>query len=237
MNFGAHAHRLGHPVMLLSAVGADELGERAAEEISVLDLDTSLLRTTSRYPTGTARVRLGPDGAPEFTVPRPAAYDAVEISADDLAHLRKSAPAWLYYGTLFASTVGGKRALDKLLAALPATMTFYDLNLRPGSDSPELVRQLLERADVVKLNESELQRIHTFAGLPSDVESFCRAAVERYGWNAVGVTLGDRGCAILAGGQYVEAASRTVEVIDTVGSGRCLRCCVPARIEPELARR
>ena len=224
LNFGAHAHRLGHPVMLLSALGADELGDEAAKEISALGLNTSLLRTTARYATGTARVRLGPGGAPEFTVTRPAAYDAVEFSAADLAYLQQSAPeqsapAWLYYGTLFASTVGGKQALEKLLAALPGTRAFYDLNLRPGSDSPTLVRQLLERADVVKLNESELQRVHSFAGLPSDVESFCRAAVERWGWSAVGVTLGDRGCAVLAGGQYVEAATYPVEVIDTVGAG------------------
>jgi fructokinase len=219
LNFGAQAHRLGHAVVLISALGADELGAQAAKAISALDLDTRLLQTTSRYPTGTAHVRLRPDGGTEFAIARPAAYDAVEISAGDLDLLQKIAPSWFYYGTLFASTAGGKQALDQLLAALPGTMKFYDVNLRPGSDSPELVRELLEHADVVKLNESELARIHSFTGLPLKVESFCRAAVERYGWNAVGVTRGERGCAILANGQYVESAGHPVDVIDTVGAG------------------
>jgi fructokinase len=219
LNFGAHAHRLGYPVILISALGADEPGDRAAKEIIALDLDTRLLQTTSRYATGTAHIRRGPDGATEFAIARPAAYDAVEISATDLGLLQQTAPSWLYYGTLFASAASGKLVLDRLLEALPGTMRFYDVNLRPGSDSQELVRELLEQADVVKLNEAELQRVHAFAGLPLNVESFCRAAVERYGWHAVGVTLGDRGCAMLAGGQYVEAASHPVEVIDTVGAG------------------
>jgi fructokinase len=96
---------------------------------------------------------------------------------------------------------------------------FYDLNLRPGSDSPKLVCELLQSADVVKLNEEELQRVHEFSGLPLNVEAFCREGSARFGWQAVGVTLGDRGCAVLAGGHYVEAAVHPVEVVDTVGAG------------------
>jgi len=219
LNFSAHARRLGHPVTLISALGADELGGQAAELISAFDLDASLLQTNSRYATGTAQVWVGPNGATRFTIVRPAAYDAVEISASDLHHLQQVAPAWFYYGTLFASTAPGKQVLDQLLEALAGTVKFYDLNLRAGSDLPELVTELLERADVVKVNEAELERVHAFTGLPLDVESFCYAAIERYGWNAVGVTLGDRGCAMLVGGQYVEAASHPVDVIDTVGAG------------------
>jgi fructokinase len=219
LNFGAHARRLGYPVTLISAVGPDELGQQASEIITSLELDTRFLQTTTRYATGTAHVRLGPEGSTDFAIPRPAAYDAVEISASDLDLLHQLAPWWFYYGTLFASTVQGKHVLDRLFEALPETEKFYDINLRPGSDSPELVRALLDHADVVKLNEAELARIHAFAGLPSDVKSFCHAAVDRYGWNAVAVTLGERGCAMLTGGQYVEAPSYPVEVIDTVGAG------------------
>ena len=33
------------------------------------------------------------------------------------------------------------------------------------------------------------------------------------------MTLGERGCAILAGGRYVESAGHPVDVVDTVGAG------------------
>jgi len=155
----------------------------------------------------------------QFTIPRPAAYDAVDLSARDLDLLQQDAHGWFYYGTLFPSTDPGKNVFHRILRALRGTTKFYDLNLRPGFDSPELVSELLRSADVVKLNDEELLRVHEFSGLPLNVEAFCREGSARYGWKAVGVTLGDRGCAVLAGGHYVEAAVHRVHVVDTVGAG------------------
>ena len=219
LNFGVHARRLGHPVTLISALGADELGEQAAKMIVSLDLDTRLLQTTSRFPTGTAQVQIGHGGATQFTILRPAAYDAVDLSVNVLDLLAQSAPGWFYHGTLFASTDQGQNVLHRILHALRGATIFYDLNLRPGFDSPELVRELLQSADVVKVNETELQRVHEFSGLPLNVEAFCHEGAARYGWQAVGVTRGDRGCAVLADGHYAEAAVHPVEVVDTVGAG------------------
>jgi fructokinase len=204
---------------VISALGADEPGEQAAEMIASLDLDTRFLQKTSRFPTGTAQVQIGHGGVTQFTIPRPAAYDAVDLPDRDFDFLEQSAPGWLYYGTLFASTDQGNNVLHQILRALREAAKFYDLNLRPGSDSPKLICELLQSADVVKLNEEELQRIHQFSGLPLNVEAFCREGSARYGWHAVGVTLGDRGCAVLADGHYVEAAVHPVEVVDTVGAG------------------
>jgi fructokinase len=206
-------------VTLISALGADELGEQAEEMIVALDLDTRFLQTTSRFPTGTAQVQIGHGGVTQFTIPRPAAYDAVNLSAHDLELLQEDGDGWLYYGTLFASTDQGKSVLHQILHALRGAAKFYDLNLRSGFDSPELVSELLQSADVVKLNEEELQRVHESSGLPLKVEAFCREGSSRYGWQAVGVTLGDRGCAVLAGGHYAEAAVHPVNVVDTVGAG------------------
>jgi fructokinase len=206
-------------VTLITALGADDLGEQAAKLIATLDLGTSLLQTTTRFPTGTAQVRLGNGGRTEFKILRPAAYDAVDLSAGDLSFLQQRPPGWFYYGTLFASSDQGKKVLKQILTLLCDSVMFYDLNLRPGSDSPELVRELLQSADVVKFNEDELHRVHEFTGLPLDVKAFCVEGMARFGWHAVGVTLGNRGCAILANGQFVEAPGHPVDVADTVGAG------------------
>ena len=219
LNFGVHARRLGHPVTLISALGMDELGDQASEMIASLELDTRLLQTTARFPTGTAEVHLGHGGKTQFTITRPAAYDTVELSSRDLDGLRQCRPGWLYFGTLFASAPQGRCVLNELVAALPEAAKFYDLNLRPGSDAADLVCQLLASADVVKLNEEELERVHQFTGLPAAIEAFCREGSRRYGWRAAGVTLGDRGCAILADGHFVEAAGHPVDVVDAVGAG------------------
>ncbi len=107
----------------------------------------------------------------------------------------------------------------ELLRLVPDAVRFYDLNLRPGFESPPLVRELLEQADVVKMNQDEMCAIHRQLGLPAETRAFCASGAERFGWRAVCVTLGSRGCAILANGQYYEEPGCPIEVADTVGAG------------------
>jgi fructokinase len=218
LNFAAHASRLRREALLIGAVGADEPGIQARDAMEKLGLDTSMLQTSVQWATGTAQVCLDSPGHPTFTIDRPAAYDAVQITEAQLRSLTNWNPGWLY-GTLFPSTVEGKSTLFRLFQALPQAIPFYDVNLRPGFESPELVMHLLPIARVVKLNEAELIAVSRFSGLPSAVESFCRQGSERYGWNAVCVTQGARGCAMLVGAEYAAADSYPVEVADTVGAG------------------
>jgi fructokinase len=219
LNFAAHAKRLGYNPLLISAIGADSLGTAARQEITGLGLDTCFLQTTGRFPTGIARVQLGPGDRTCFVIERPAAYDATSLDKEQIARIVQCAPAYFYYGTLFASSPGGKVVLDKLLAALPAATRFYDLNLRPGHYSLPIVIEMLKLADVVKLNEEEHSLLQKFTRLPADIEAFCREGSKRYGWKAVCVTLGARGCAMLCRGDYVEAQGHRVEVADPVGAG------------------
>jgi fructokinase len=219
LNFGVHAKRLGHEVCLISAVGVDDLGRQAVEMIDALQIDTAFLQATPEFPTGTATVELIPGDKTLFNIHRPAAYDAIRLSDSDIEKLSRRAPGWLYYGTLFAATNQGRTTLERLLNTLDEAVKFYDVNLRPGCDSPALVNQLLEWADVVKLNEEELHRVHDFTGLPLAYERFCSEVAVRYGLKAVAVTLGGRGCAILVNGRYVEAAGAPVDVADPVGAG------------------
>ena len=219
LNFAAHAKRLHHAPLLISAVGTDELGEEAVRAITALGLDSAFLQTTERFKTGTASVRLGPRGQTSFVIDRPAAYDAVELADEKIQQIIGWQPDWFYYGTLFPSRAAGKDVLSRLFEALPQARRFYDLNLRPGSNSLELVSELILTANVVKLNEEELKLVHEFMALPADAEGFCRTGVERYGWDAVCITLGAQGCAAWAAGEYVEARGHRVDVADTVGAG------------------
>ena len=219
LNFAVHAKRMHlHPIFI-SALGTDILGQRAAQCIKSLGLDMSMLRWSTRWDTGTATVSIGENGQPAFRIARPAAYDDVTLTRDDLQALARLDPSWFYYGTLFASTREGRATLQQLLDALPAATRFYDVNLRPGFDSLDLVEELLPIANVVKMNETEADVVSSRLGLPSNLETFCRSGVERFGWRAVCVTLGEKGCVMFDGQEFVEASSEKVVVADTVGSG------------------
>jgi fructokinase len=218
LNFAAHAKKLGCDPLLVSAVGQDELGSRAVCEMAALGLNTSFLQRTADAATGTALVELAAGNGTRFVISRPAAYDFIRLSGEQTKQLEEWRPAWLYYGTLLSHLPQGRSILERFLGALNSCSKFCDLNLRPGYDSG-LVKQLLAAADTVKLNEDELDAVRSMTGLPSDLEAFCREGSARYGWQAVCVTLGARGCAMLHGDAYAEAKGCAVDVADTVGAG------------------
>jgi fructokinase len=220
LNFAAHTARLGSQVLLVSAVGDDELGHRALAAIRNSGVDTRFIQQAPTFPTGTARVQLGPNGQTSFRIERPAAYDAVSLSAADCREIAAWSPGWLYFGTLFAHDVRSRLTLQALASGLPGASKFYDVNLRPGCYSPELVLELLALADVVKMNETEIVSVAALAGLPENrLEDFCAAGSARFGWDAIAVTLGECGCSVWRRGEYVEAPGCRVQVADTVGAG------------------
>jgi fructokinase len=219
LNFAAHAKRLGYQPILISAVGTDELGVEATRRITNLGLDASLLGCSKVFKTGTASVEIDRDGEPSFAIQRPAAYDDVRLTAEDILRIKRLNPGWLYYGTLYPSLPQPRVTLQQLFDALPGAIRFYDVNLRPGFDDPALVSELAARADVIKLNESEALAVGASLGLPASVEEFCRRGAGRFGWSAVCITLGERGCAMFDGSEFVLAEGHSVQVVDTVGAG------------------
>ena len=220
LNFVVHVGRLGHPAVLISAVGADDLGDSARSVLPGLGVDPRLIQSTSRYPTGMAAVQLGVNGQVGFRIHRPAAYDDVRLSDEDLEKLAAWGPEWLYYGTLSSMAESSRGLLGRLIEALPGVRRLYDVNLRKDSYTPELVAELLARAHVVKMNEDEMAALAALFGLPGvGIEAFCRAGAGRFGWQAAAVTLGERGCCVWVDGAYAEAEGVAVQVADTVGAG------------------
>jgi len=159
LNFSVHAARLGHDVSLLSAVGADQRGDRALEAMSALGLSTDLIQRSDEWPTGIVTVTVADDGQPAFEIDRPAAYDSMKLDKIPPEHLTAWNPDWICYGTLLSMYPGGRRVLLETMDTLPGARCFYDVNLRPKSFNSELVLELLGKASVVKLNHDEVNSI------------------------------------------------------------------------------
>jgi fructokinase len=203
-NFAVHAHRLGHDVIFASAVGDDDRGRRALEEVRRLGLSSDHIRVILDRPTGIVTITMR-DGEPDYTIHRPAAYDFLEIP---------QIPAdWLYYGTLAQHNIpprpDGQGSLIANAACKGGAQRFYDLNLRNDSYSPLLVEQLLNFADAVKLNESEL----------AFTSKSLYELRDEYSLKAAVVTQAERGCVVLIGDDYAEVPAHRVENFDPVGAG------------------
>jgi len=209
-NFSVQLSRLGHDVSFISAVGDDDRGRRALEAAAQTGLSTRFIGVVKEAPTGTVSVCLDVKGQPSYVLNRPAAYDLASIPAEPIN------PDWFYHGTL--SFIEPR--MHALIRTYSDARRFYDINLRKDSYTTPLVMELLERANVVKLNDDEMTQVQQMAGTSHvSIEDFCRDFASRFQWDAVCVTRGERGCAILKGNEYVEAPGVPVKVADAVGAG------------------
>lgn len=218
-NFSAHARRLGHDVRFVSAVGADERGGRVLQRMREFGLRTDYIAQVTDQPTGTVTVTLDASGQPNYKIHRPAAYDFPQHSGSKLDSLLSPPPQWIYYGTLAQTSTPAHALTTAILQATPKAHRFYDVNLRANSYTPELVKELMSAADVVKLNEDEAEEVQRFFGKHAPLESFCRRYKDNFGWQAVCVTRGEQGCVLLVNDTYIEVAGYKISVADTVGAG------------------
>lgn len=218
-NVAAHAARLGHDVRFISAVGEDERGARVLQRMTELGLDATYVRRVAEHGTGIVTVMFV-DGQPQFTIHRPAAYDDAALSDNALAEIGTWSPDSIYFGTLAQTSAGVRQLLTRVTQSSPKARKFYDVNLRRGCYTPELVLDLMRAAHVVKLNDIEQPVVAQFIGFtPASNEDFCRTLAERFQMQGVCVTRGAEGCALWLDRQYVEAPAFPVEIADTVGSG------------------
>lgn len=221
LNLAYRISELGHRAHLVSAVGKDELGERALERIEELALSNGSVQRQGELPTGSVLISFRPDGEPEYEIVAPVAYDA--IVADSRWARRFGEVDCVCYGTLAQRDRRSRSALVELLATVDAGERFCDVNLRPTCYTPQTVVESLEVASIAKLNSEELEEVSQMAGIGTvnDRASGMKALMKRFSnLKVLVVTLGGEGAAALErGGNVVSAPVPAVHVVDPCGAG------------------
>jgi fructokinase len=245
-NFALHVRNLGYDVSFISAVGHDDRGRRALELMEQSRLSTRFVCRTSGHPTGTVTVSLNPSLGPQYVIHRPAAYDFPALNPADLSALLTPPPGWIYFGTLQQMSVPARDLTRRLLDAAPAARRFYDVNLRAGSYTPNLVRTLIQQAHVLKLNHQELPLVQEMCGIEAaSLDRFCREIAGVFELETVCVTRSAQGCALLLDGEYVEAPGFPIQLADAIGAGDAFSAALvhgissgwPARRAADFANR
>ena len=218
-NFSAHLSRLGEHVVFVSAVGRDALGDRALDRARELGIDTRWLKRVD-HATGIGNVSLDASGKPTFDLQRPAAYDMLVLDDSELCNIARLQPSWIYFGTLHQIVPAIHQLVERLIAAMPDAMRFYDVNLRPDCYTASLIDTLLRTAHVVKLSDDEAEVLGPMFGVAADsLQTFCERLAKRFTLRAVCVTRGPRGAVMWRDGNYAESPGVPVHVVDTVGAG------------------
>ena len=219
-NVVANLVRLGHQGGYVTAVGRDQLGSDALAEIRARGMDTSLVQVLDGVPTGVARVSLGGGGSAEFEIVRPAAYQELRLDEEAAGRIAAQRPGALVFGTLAQEPRPVRDGTRRLAAELPGAVRFYDVNLRDGWWSADLVAELAGLATVVKLTDEEARKLGPALGVSwTGAEPFCRALAGRFGLRGVAVSSGAAGAAVWLDGEFATGPPPMITVADTVGAG------------------
>ncbi|MBC2595108.1 carbohydrate kinase [Ruficoccus amylovorans] len=215
-NAACHLRRLGCRPVMISAVGDDFLGEEALLRAQAQGLDTFAFTVKKGLRTGVAKVVLDDSGCASYVFPEPCAWDRIELG--EAARNELTTANAILFGSLAARSERNAEQLDSILSETHA-LRIFDVNLRPPHDDLETVLELAQKADVLKVNETELA---VLSGRPfdsGDLEGAIRAVVERTHVRKVCVTLGGEGAAYFDGRRLLRAEAPLVQVRDTVGAG------------------
>ncbi|XAS68121.1 ribokinase [Micrococcaceae bacterium Sec5.7] len=185
-NQAVAAARLGGSARMIGAVGDDAQGRLLLESLSGAGVDATGVAVHDGDATGTALIVVDRDGENQIVVCPGAnarfSLEGVEFGLDETV--------------LCQLEVG----LPVVLAAARRSAGYFVLNAAPAMDLPA---ELLERCDLVIVNESE------YALIPALAEA-----------KLVAVTYGKDGSAMFEHGRKVaEAPASVVSVANTIGAG------------------
>ncbi len=232
-NFAFHLKSLGFDVRFVSRVGQDQLGNEILNFLAHHKFDTTDIQIDPDYPTGTVNVLLNPDGSHEFSIVASTAYDHMAFD-DSLKELLKSNWHFFYTGTLIQRNANNAQLIEKILANKDSTaLCFCDINLRPGCYSQETIRACLSQADVLKINQEELDEIlcgpiGRTMGEPmgeknngNAMDKQVSTLMNKYSLNLVILTQGARGSQWFSPHTHLKSQmpDNTMAIKDTVGAG------------------
>ncbi len=222
LNLAVHLHRLGANAVMVSAVGDDSAGRSAISELRRQGLPVDYVAILPDHPTGRVDIVLDAKKVPSYRFLSDCAYDAVSLPEKPLPR----ADAFCF-GSLAQRGCASRRTLRRLLDEIAQDSTiFFDANLRQDFYSKEILEESLLAADILKLNEEELQVIAKLFGISAD----CASLADAFNLDVVIRTLGARGCEVLRGDERIAVPAVPVRVVSTVGAGDAFSAAFLRRI-------
>ena len=218
-NFAYHAGQFlgSENTIAISALGEDTLAEETEEALNQHNLN--YLMPHVPYPTGTVQVTLTGDGIPTYDIKENVAWDNIPFTPQ-IEEIASRARA-VCFGSLAQRNVVSRETIQKFLDATPADcLKIFDINLRQQFYTKEVIKESLQRCNVLKINDEELVLIGRMFGYPGlDIENKCWLILGKYNLDMLVLTCGTNGSYVFTPGQMSFQETPKVEVADTVGAG------------------
>jgi len=215
VNVAYHLQKLSKNAGVISRIGNDKNGDDLVKIFSDFGVNTQYFQVDQKYNTGLVYANSNNKNEVVYDIVMPSAWDFIELN-DASVNLAASAD-YFVFGSLAARQPVSQATLLALLEV--ANKKVLDINLRPPHFKKDLLELLLHKADILKLNESELDIISGWENDAANVYQKIDGIKQKYSVDEVIVTLGEDGAIFSnTSGTFTHPGFK-VTVADTVGSG------------------
>lgn len=218
-NFAYHVSQFGLNSRVVSAVGEDELGAEILKNFQEKKLNCMI--ETVPYPTGTVQVELDSNGVPCYDIREGVAWDNIPFTSA-LEGLAQQTQA-VCFGSLAQRSVVSRETINRFIDAMPesdTTLKIFDINLRQGFYTKDILCNSFRKCNVLKINDEELVTVSRMFGYPGiDLQDKCWILLAKYNLKMLILTCGVNGSYVFTPGNISFVETPKVEVADTVGAG------------------
>ena len=215
MNVAIHLTYIGFSPLVISRVGNDDLGKDLLRFLQEKNVSTRWIQTGENHPTGVVEANVSDKNEVTYKIVESVAWDYIQFD-EKAAELVAISDVFIY-GSLAARNLTSRETLLQYLKL--AKFKVMDVNLRPPYYNQERIQELLQYADVAKMNHQELAEIAGWFGWAGKEQEQMQALKQHFKLQLLVVTRGEKGAAALTEAGYQEHEGYQVEVEDTIGSG------------------
>lgn len=215
-NFAYHVCRLGGNGWAVSAISDDGLGREIKNTLSTKKLNTILEEVNE--PTGTVQVTLNAAGVPTYDITEGVAWDHIPFT-ERIGNLAKETSA-VCFGTLAQRSPESRATIHKFIESMPAgSLKVFDINLRQKYYDEKIISDSLRLADILKINDEELEIVSEMLCLTGTSEERCRAISREFNLKFVILTMGGDGSKVILEDRVHLSTPGKINIVDTVGAG------------------
>ena len=216
LNVAYHLKKLGVRAWPMSGVGNDPLGEELKSQIEEWGLPSDLICSVADRETGRSLVTVL-EGEPNFEVLKDVAWDYIDVPENWPVECQPAEA--LVFGSLAQRSARNRAVLDAMFVAMPNALKVLDVNLRDAFEDYEQIWALARSADLVKLNDEEMQALMQTTATRTNAEDCARSFQREAGCETVCMTMGAQGAGLLRCDEWHWVDAVPVKVRDTVGAG------------------
>jgi len=215
-NVAYNLHKMGIDVKMLSKVGNDDLGKKLIQQISQWGITTDYIQIDEKNPTSTVIAKIDEHNEASYEIVKDVAWDYIELLPEH-KELISNADAFVF-GSLSARDEKTKETLLQLLEYAP--LKIFDVNFRPPFVDTELIKMLLFKADIVKMNQAEMNIILSFIDEEyRNIEDSLLIIANHFNIKEIILTKGSEGAEYFLNNKQYQFNALPIKVEDTVGSG------------------